>query len=117
MVPGFVDPEPFEDRILALPVILTVEDEDLHRGHFAARAQEDASLRPFQRYLRGFRNIRKVQGYIREQAAAHGVPVIANESLDRTLSSLLDLVVERATERLRRRGELDGVNALEEARR
>jgi 2-phosphoglycerate kinase len=91
----------------------------MHRGHFAARAQDDASTRPFHRYLRGFDNIRKVQGYIKEQAASHGVPVIANDSLDQTLSELIDLVVERATERLRARaGAAVGTeSSLEEARR
>jgi 2-phosphoglycerate kinase len=122
MVPGFVDPAPYQDRILAVPVVLIVEDRDAHRGHFAARAQDDASTRPFHRYLRGFDNIRKVQGYIKEQAESHGVPVIVNDSLDQTVSALIDLVVERATERLRPRADADGAqeaheNELEEARR
>jgi 2-phosphoglycerate kinase len=114
IVPGFVDPTPYQDRILAVPVVITVESAAMHRGHFAARAQDDASTRPFHRYLRGFENIRKVQGYIKEQAASHGVPVIANDSLDQTLSELIDLVVERATERVRA---MSKETELEEARR
>ncbi len=125
IVPGFVDPSPYQDRILAVPVVVTVESAGMHRGHFAARAQHDTSTRPFHRYLRGFDNIRKVQGYIKEQAASHGVPVIANDSLDQTLSELIDLVVERATERLKARVDAAVPSAaaagtkteLEEARR
>jgi 2-phosphoglycerate kinase len=103
IVPGFVDPAPFGDRILAIPVIVTVPDDAIHRGHFAARARDDTSSRPFQRYVRGFGDIRRIQHYITEQAESHGVPVIANDNLDRTLSALIDLVVERATDRLRAR--------------
>jgi 2-phosphoglycerate kinase len=105
IVPGFVDPSPFGDRILAIPVIVSVQDEASHQGHFAARARDDASSRPFERYVRGFGNIRRIQRYITDQAASHGVPVIANDNLDRTLSALIDLVVERATARLRARDE------------
>ena len=99
VVPGFIDLEPYRDRVLAVPVVVTVEDEDLHRSHFAVRAT-DAASRPFDRYLRGFPNIRRVQKYIKSQALTHGVPVVPNYSLDQALAALIDLVMERATERL-----------------
>ncbi len=129
VVPGFIDAGTFDERILAIPVIVTVEDEELHRGHFAARAQDDRSSRPSVRYVRGFDNIRRVQRYIKSQALTHGVPVIANYSLDQMLSDLIDLVLDRATGHLRERrggavagGDHDpaptpGTNELEEARR
>jgi 2-phosphoglycerate kinase len=100
-VPGFVDHTRYQDRILAIPVVVTVEDEELHRGHFAARAQDDASVRPFNRYVRSFDNIRRIQRYIKSQAMSHDVPIVPNYSLDQILSALIDLVIERATERLR----------------
>jgi 2-phosphoglycerate kinase len=120
IVPGFVDPAPFAERILAIPVIVSVEDEDVHRGHFAARARDDASSRPFERYVRGFDDIRGVQRYITGQARSHGVAVIANDSLDQVLSELIDLVLDRATERLsvaRATGAGRMEKGLEEARR
>jgi len=101
VVPGFVDLEPFEDRVLTVPVVLTVEDEETHRSHFLARAADGGS-RPFERYMRGFGNIRRVQKYIKSQALSHNVPIIPNYSLDQALSALIDLVVERATQRLQR---------------
>src|SRR5439155_4514846 len=70
VVPGFLDLEPYEDRVMAVPVVLTVEDEDMHRSHFGARSA-DASGRPFERYMRGFGNIRRVQKYIKSQALSH----------------------------------------------
>jgi len=100
VVPGFLDLGENEERVLAIPVVITVEDEDLHRMHFAARST-DSSTRPFERYQRGFPNIRKVQKYIKSQALSHSVPVIPNYSLDQALSALIDLVVERATASLR----------------
>jgi 2-phosphoglycerate kinase len=100
VVPGFVDAAPYDERILAIPVVIAVEDEELHRAHFAARAHVDTSSRPFERYLRGFDDIRRVQRYVTEQALTHGVPVVVNESLDQVLSDLIDLVLGRATERL-----------------
>jgi 2-phosphoglycerate kinase len=99
VVPGFFDLSAYQDRALTIPVVITVEDEDLHRNHFVARAT-DSSARPFERYQRGFPNIRRVQKYVKSQALSHGVPVIPNYSMDQALSALIDLVVERATQAL-----------------
>jgi 2-phosphoglycerate kinase len=110
IVPGFVDLEPYKDRVLAVPLIITVEDEEVHRGHFSARGTGSAS-RPYERYMRGFGNIRRVQKYIKSQALSHNVPVIPNYSLDQALAAIIDLVVERATERLRATRRPVGVEA------
>jgi 2-phosphoglycerate kinase len=96
IVPGFFDLSAYDEQILSVPVVVTVDDEDLHRSHFVARSA-DSSARPFERYIRGFGNIRKVQKYIKSQALSHNVPVIPNYSLDQALTSVIDLVVERAT--------------------
>jgi 2-phosphoglycerate kinase len=100
VVPGFVDLAAYEDRVLPVPVVITVEDEEVHRSHFVARST-DWSLRPYERYQRGFPKIRKVQKYIKSQALTHGVPIVPNYSLDQALSGLTDLVVEKATETAR----------------
>jgi 2-phosphoglycerate kinase len=98
-VPGFLDVERFADRVLAVPVVVTVEEEEVHRSHFQARSA-DSSARPFDRYLSNFDNIRRVQKYIKSQALSHDWPVIASYSLDQTIAAIIDLVVDRATERL-----------------
>ena len=97
IVPGFVDLEPWHGRVLAVPVIISVDDEDLHRGHFVVRGRDTPS-RPHDRYQRGFSNIRKVQKYIKSQALSHGVPIIPNYNLDQAIGAVIDLVVERMTE-------------------
>ena len=98
IVPGFVDLEPWQDRTLAVPVVISVDDEDLHRGHFVVRGRETPT-RPVDRYQKGFANIRKVQKYIKSQALSHGVPVIPNYSLDQAIGAVIDLVIERMTGR------------------
>jgi 2-phosphoglycerate kinase len=100
VVPGFLDPSAWADRVLAVTVIVTVDEEDAHRSHFAARAADHAG-RSADRYLQQFENIRRVQRYIKGQALSHGVPVIPNFNFDRSLAAIIDLVMERATERTR----------------
>lgn len=97
-VPGFVDLEPWEDRVVAVPLVISVDEEELHHGHFETRGIDSPS-RPANRYEDGFENIRKVQKYIKSQALSHGVPVIPNYNLDQTLTAIIDLVVAHANER------------------
>lgn len=103
VVPGFLELDAWQERILAVPVVVTIEEDAVHRSHFAARAFEHVG-RPAQRYLDRFDDIRRVQRYIKSQALSHGVPVIANYSFDRTLAAIIDLVMERATDGTSRSG-------------
>jgi 2-phosphoglycerate kinase len=98
VVPGFMDLESRSDRIVAVPAIVTVEEEEVHRSHFTTRSSDHAD-RPSIRYLRSFDDIRRVQRYVKSQALSHGVPVIPNYNFDHTLAALIDLVMERVTER------------------
>jgi 2-phosphoglycerate kinase len=96
VVPGFLDLDIFSERVLAVPLIVTVEDEELHRSHFVARSA-DSAARPFDRYLENFDNIRRVQKYIKSQALSHVWPVVSSYNLDQTIAAVIDLAVERAT--------------------
>lgn len=106
VVPGFLELDSRADRILAVPVIVTVEDEAVHRNHFLARSTDHA-VRPATRYLTGFDNIRRCQRYIKSQALSHGIPVIPNYNFDHSLAAVIDLVMERATERVAMVGAAD----------
>jgi 2-phosphoglycerate kinase len=98
VVPGFFDTETHAARILSVPFVVGVDDEERHRSHFAAR--EDAiAARPATRYVEGFEGIRRLQRYVKSQALAHGVPVIPNYSFDQSIAAVIDLVMERVTER------------------
>jgi 2-phosphoglycerate kinase len=98
IVPGFLDLESHQDRILAVPFVLGVEDEGRHLTHFATREGAVAS-RPAQRYVAGFENIRRIQKYVKSQALSHGVPVLPNYSFDQAIAAVMDLIMERATQR------------------
>jgi 2-phosphoglycerate kinase len=98
VVPGFLDVEAHADRIVAVPFLIGVDDEERHLTHFAAR--EDAiGTRPAERYAAGFENIRRLQRYVKSQALSHGVPMIPNYSFDQSIAAVIDLVMDRATQR------------------
>jgi 2-phosphoglycerate kinase len=109
VVPGFMDLESRSDRIVAVPAIVTVEEEEVHRSHFTTRSTDHAD-RPSIRYLLSFDDIRRVQRYVKSQALSHGVPVIPNYNFDHTLAALIDLVMERVTERAATAAAMSGGN-------
>jgi 2-phosphoglycerate kinase len=89
LVPGTLRTE-LQDRCIAVEAVLSVEDEDLHRSHFAMRGGH----RPAERYLDRFEQIRKLQDYLVGRARREGVAVIENESIDLALPRLMDLVLD-----------------------
>ena len=95
IVPGFLDQTRFEGRAVVVPVVVTVDDEEQHRGHFLMRAHE-ARNRPSERYLDFFQNIRKQQKYVKSLALEHGVPIVPSNNLDATLARVIDLVFNQA---------------------
>ena len=97
VVPGFIDETRFEGRAVVVPIVVTVDDEELHRSHFVVRAQEVRS-RPSERQLEFFPSIRKLQKYVKSLALQHGVPIVPSYNLDATLSQVIDLVVNQALE-------------------
>lgn len=97
IVPGFVDLLPFAEQAVIVPIVIQVEDEELHRSHFYVRAG-DSRARPVERYLAHFANIRKIQKYIKSLALQHGVPTISNYDLDACLASVIDHVIDRAVD-------------------
>jgi 2-phosphoglycerate kinase len=99
VVPGFIDLDSRAGRILAVPVVVTVDDESVHRNHFLARSA-DHTGRPATKYLEGFEKIRRLQKYLKSQALSHGVPVIPNYNFDQSLAAVIDLVMHRVTERV-----------------
>jgi 2-phosphoglycerate kinase len=94
VVPGFFDVDAYGDKLVAVPLVLEVEDESRHLNHLALR---ETGVRPAERYAESFENIRKLQRYIKSQALSHGVPIVPNHSFDQAISAVLDLVMDRAT--------------------
>jgi 2-phosphoglycerate kinase len=95
LVPGFLDLSRFAHQAVVVHLVVTVDDEEQHRSHLAMRGQ-DSLLRPGERYLDHFTNIRRLHKYLKSMALQHGVPVVPSYSLDATLSHVIDLVVHEA---------------------
>lgn len=77
---------------VVVPVVVAIEDEELHRSHFFARGESQS--RAVERYLAAFGRIRRLQGYIVDRALKIGVPVIDNSSLDDSLIEVMNLVLD-----------------------
>jgi len=76
--------------------LVAIEDENLHRSHFWVRDYATEGLRPLDKYLDSLPQIREIQDYLVERARRYDVPVIVNDSLDRAIGEVLDLVLRRA---------------------
>lgn len=77
---------------VVVQVVVSIEDEELHRSHFFARGQSQP--RAVERYLAAFGRIRRLQNYIVDRARKTGVPVIENSSLDDALVEVMNLVLD-----------------------
>lgn len=104
IVPGAVK-LPYSEEAVISPMVITVDDEQIHRSHFVARAQDARSSerlgapRPgTNRYLERLAAIRTVQDYVRALAREHGVPVVASYSLDATVARVMELIVSATTD-------------------
>lgn len=95
LVPGFRDYSAYADRAFIIPLVISVDEEELHRSHFYIRELETEGIRSFERYRANFENIRKVGYYIRDLATKNNIPVITSRSLDTTVSVVLDRIVDR----------------------
>jgi 2-phosphoglycerate kinase len=94
LVPGMVAAE-LPDAFV-VQCVVAIEDENLHRSHFWVREYATEGLRPLARYLDSLPQIRQIQDYLVERARRYDVPVIVNDSLDRALGDVMDLVLRRA---------------------
>ncbi|HXG75179.1 MAG TPA: hypothetical protein VNJ53_01280 [Gaiellaceae bacterium] len=94
LVPGMVG-APFPGAFV-VQCVVAIEDESLHRSHFWVRDYATDGLRPLDKYLDALPEIRKIQDYLVERARRYDVPVIVNDSLERAIGDVLDLVLRRA---------------------
>ncbi len=97
IVPGFIAPHQFPDAFI-VPLLVTVNDERMHRSHFFIREVETQGTRPFQRYLEYFENIRKIQDYIVHLGKVNGVKAVESVNLDSAVSEIVDYVINTAYE-------------------
>lgn len=92
VVPGFINSSLCEKAFI-IPMIITVDDEDLHRSHFYIRELHTEGFRPFERYRENFEEIRRIGDYIEEMAKEYCTPVLPSHNLDTTIIAVLDEVL------------------------
>jgi 2-phosphoglycerate kinase len=95
VVPGYIEPSQFKNASV-VQLLIAVDDEEAHRSHFYIREVQTDGTRPFERYRANFGNIRTLGSYIEDLAVEHGVPIIRSLQLDRTVSEVLEFVVNTA---------------------
>jgi 2-phosphoglycerate kinase len=100
LVPGMIPEEPI-DGALVVQCVLAIEDPETHASHFNIRDAASGGLRPVDKYMDRFDDIRRIQRHIVARARRNDVPIIENRSMERTISSVMELVLSGA-ERLQR---------------
>lgn len=106
LVPGFL--QSIEtDYAVVVPLLVTVEDEELHQSHFYLRGRE-ARMRPQDRYLMAFKKIRRLQKYMVSSALMREVPIVPHYDLDESLTKIIEIVIAKAFESAERGVKLAG---------
>jgi len=87
IVPGLVSPDdyPFAD----VHMVILCADEEEHRERFVKRAMEKGRGG---RHLEYFKQIRVIHDFLVEAAEEHGIPVIKNDEIERTVQEVLAVV-------------------------
>jgi 2-phosphoglycerate kinase len=94
VVPGLL-PVEFDDATV-VQVVVEVRDVELHRENFHMRDAATKGTRGKNKYLARLDEIRRIQEHIAIEARAHGVAVVDNINVDRTITTLVELVRQAA---------------------
>jgi len=92
VAPGFLEPADYPGAFL-VQFIIAVSDESLHRSHFYIRELETQGSRPFRRYIEHFRDIRRIQDYLLEEARRRQVHIIDSFNLDVTIAEVMEHIL------------------------
>jgi 2-phosphoglycerate kinase len=93
LVPGMLPPI---ENALVVQCVLAINDTEAHASHFWIRDNDSEGLRPYEKYLECFDDIRLVQEYILGRAERHEVPVIQNANIEETVVEVMELVLNAA---------------------
>jgi 2-phosphoglycerate kinase len=94
LVPGLLPAE--LEGLLLVHVVISIEDEAVHRMHFHIRDTATGGIRAMDKYLEHIEDIRRVQTYIAGRARREQVPVIENANVERTIDEVIELVMQAA---------------------
>jgi len=93
LVPGMLPPI---ENALVVQCVLSINDTEAHASHFWIRHSDSEGMRPYEKYLECFDDIRLVQEYILGRAERHGVPVVNNANLEEAVVEVMELVLNAA---------------------
>jgi len=93
LVPGML---PSIDGALVVQCVLAIDDLEAHASHFWSRDNASEGVRPFEKYLDAFDDIRRIHDYIVRRAGKCDVPVVRNEALEPAVGSVIGLVLEHS---------------------
>jgi 2-phosphoglycerate kinase len=94
LVPGMLPKE--IEGALVVECVLAIDDAEAHASHFWIRDTDSDGVRPYEKYLDCFDDIRLIQTYILGRARKHGVPVIENGNIEAAIGQVMELVLEAA---------------------
>ena len=94
LVPGMLPRE--IQGALVVQCVLGIADAEAHASHFWIRDTDSDGMRPYEKYLDSFDDIRLVQAYILGRANKHGVPVIENGNIENAIAEVMELVLAAA---------------------
>ena len=94
LVPGMLPKE--IEGALVVECVLGIDDAEAHASHFWIRDTDSEGVRPYEKYLDAFDDIRLVQAYILGRARKHEVPVIENGNIEEAIGEVMELVLSAA---------------------
>jgi 2-phosphoglycerate kinase len=94
LVPGMLPKE--IEGALVVECVLSIDDAEAHASHFWIRDTDSEGVRPYEKYLDAFDDIRLIQTYILGRARKHGVPVIENGNIEAAIGEVMELVLTAA---------------------
>jgi 2-phosphoglycerate kinase len=94
LVPGML-PKQIEGA-LVVECVLSIDDNEAHASHFWIRDTDSEGVRPYEKYLDAFDDIRLIQTYILGRARKHGVPVVENGNIEAAIGEVMELVLTAA---------------------
>ncbi len=98
LVPGALDLAPYKDRAEIIFLMIASFDSEAFKSRFATRG-ESAKDRPQHRYLENLDAILRIQDYLLELSEMHQVPIVENDSFERSVVSIIRSVTESLRER------------------
>jgi 2-phosphoglycerate kinase len=94
LVPGML-PKRIEGA-LVVQCVVSISDAEAHASHFWIRDAASEGVRPYEKYLDSFEDIRLVQSYILDRARKHDVSVVENGNIDEAIAEVMELVLTAA---------------------